>query len=348
MWKPGFLLSAALTMGLGAAGVARADILAGRIGATGTTELNVVTIFGDAMNGDTAPLALLGGTATTMNTASRLVYDPAEHTILIADFYGQQVLVFDAAARLNTAPLRSFSNAILGQVREAVPISAHNEYAVINSSSISYFPRTASGGVFALRRSNYLPSLINNLSGLIYVPNTDEVAIGDYADLGGGLSEGEVLFFARLDSGDVVPTRRIAGALTQLGDGVSGLARDPQSGEIYVLAYQVVAAETIHRLLTFAANADGNIAPLRSIAGPATLMDNSYNLSFYAFRNELLVTSAANSGGIPRILGFPRTADGDVAPTRNIGGSSTGVVPGNGWFGVVGVPLELVFASGFE
>jgi hypothetical protein len=215
---------------------------------------------------------------------------------------------------------------------------------VISANVISYFPRSASGDTPSLRSSSYLPGLIDNMSGLIYLPATDEVAIGDYYDAGAGNFGGEVLFFDRTASGAITPTRRIAGPLTKLGTYISALAIDPVHGEIFVLAGNADGSNSIQ---VFAQNANGNVAPLRSIEGAATLMANAGGMSYYALRDELLVASGSYNA-IPHVLGFPRTASGNVAPSRDLTGAATGGSFGNGWTGVVALPLVEIFKDGFE
>jgi len=328
-----------------AEGVAHADVLGGRSPGTTTTPADIVAIFGDAASGNVAPLALLGGATTTMQSSNGMSYDADQRTLLVADFWGQRIHVFAAASRGDAAPLRTFFNAFLGQPREVVAIPAFDEYVVISSSFITYFSRNASGDTPSLRSTSYLPLLINNLSALTYLSATDEVAVGDGYDLGGSNFAGEVLFFNRSDSGAVTPTRRIAGELTKLGTWVAGLASDPVHGEIFVLTENADGTNSIH---VFAQNADGNVAPLRSIEGPATLMASAGGMSYYEYLDELLVASGAYNNETPRLLGFPRTASGNTAPTRNISGGNTGTSTSVTWSSVVGLPLEVVFEDGFE
>ena len=77
-----------------------ADVLAGKICEASCDRFRTISIFGDTMNGNTEPLSLLGGPAQSgMLDASAMVYDPGEKTVLVADFYGQSIHVFPAAAR---------------------------------------------------------------------------------------------------------------------------------------------------------------------------------------------------------------------------------------------------------
>lgn len=324
---------------------AQADVLGGRSVSTISTAADVVAIFSDQATGDFAAQALLGGAATTMQSADHMSYDTDQRTLLVTDFWGKQVHVFDAKARGDIAPLRTFSNTILGQLRAAVAIPAFDEYVVINSSFIGYFPRSASGATVMKRSTSYLPGLIDNMSGLIYLSTTDEVAVGDYYSPSENVFAGEVLFFDRADSGAVVPTRRIAGPLTKLGTAVAGLAIDPLHGEIFVLTFNEDYTSSIQ---VFAQNADGNAEPLRSIEGPATLMVTASGISYYEFLDELLVASGTFNNETPRLLGFPRTASGNALPTRNISGLNTGTTTEKTWASVIGLPLEVVFEDGFE
>lgn len=337
-----FLLALALVL----SPPAGADILAGKNCETGCDRYRAISIFGDTMNGNTEPLSLLGGpNQSGMLDASDLTYDPVERTIIVSDFYGQQVHVFARDARNDVAPLRSFSNIFLGQVRNVVVAQAQNEYIAINSSFIYAFARSAQGSVNALRNTTYDPALVQNLNGLAYLPGSDEIAVGDYYDTGGGQFAGEILIFPRTISGAPVTSRRIAGPATQLGQWIADLDYNPVTQEIYVLAGDTDGSG---RLLTFPAAANGNVAPTRMIAGPSTGMNNAAGLSYYALRDELLVASGSFNSAATHLLGFPRTANGNVAPSRDISGPDTGVGGTYGWYDVLGLPLVELFGNGFE
>jgi hypothetical protein len=337
--------SAAFALALLAAALpASADVLGGRFGTPGSTDANVISAYADGASGDVAPVALIGGPASGLQSALGMSYHADDHTLIVADFRGQQVKVFDSAGRGDSAPMRTFTHPLMGQPRMARAIPAHDEIAVVNASFIRYYPRSADGATAPLRSTALIPGVVNNLSSLVYLPATDEVAAGDgYAPAGGG-SAGEVLFFDRATPGAATTTRRLAGPLTRLGTFVLGLAHDPASGELFVLAGNADGSGSIQ---VFPDSASGDVAPIRSIEGPATLMQNVASLSYFAHRDELLVASGAFNAE-PRLLGFPRLASGDVAPTRNIGGPATGVGAPNGWYGVVGVPPDTLFSNGFD
>jgi hypothetical protein len=335
----------ALTAAIAAAPTT-ADVLAGKFCEAGCDRFRSVSIFGDTMNGDTEPLSLLGGPSNSgLLDASAMVYDPSEKTVLVADFFGQKIHVFPAEARGDVAPLRAFSSPQMGQPRNVVRAAGHDEYIALSSNFVLAFARTASGSVAPLRMTTYAPTVIDNASGLAYLPASDEVAVGDYEDLGGGLARGEVLIFPRTINGAPVPSRRIGGTQTQLGSYVNALAVDAGRGELFVL---VTDDDSRSRIVVFPVGADGNVAPLRVIGGDNTRMTNAGGLDYYAFRDELLVASGSQNSATTRVLGFPRGANGNVAPSRDISGANTGVSGAAPWNSVVGVPLALLFADGFE
>lgn len=83
-------------------------------------------------------------------------------------------------------------------------------------------------------------------------------------------------------------------------------------------------------VLVFAATASGSVTPLRAITGPATGFVDAGGLAVDTVHDELHVADA----GAHLVRVFPRTADGDVAASRTIGGPSS--------FGTSGFP-SLVF-----
>ncbi len=74
---------------------------------------------------------------------------------------------------------------------------------------------------------------------------------------------------------------------------------------------------------TYPRTANGDVAPTRVISGGATLLSNPLALDFDVANDELITTTFNTGGGLGGILVFPRLANGNVAPTRVIGGSNT-------------------------
>ncbi len=85
------------------------------------------------------------------------------------------------------------------------------------------------------------------------------------------------------------------------------MAYDPIHDEIIVPQFFAFA------ILTFAGDANGNVAPIRKIMGPSTQLKNTHALAVDPVHGEIFVPGRH---GDNRILVFPREADGDVAPIR--------------------------------
>jgi hypothetical protein len=83
------------------------------------------------------------------------------------------------------------------------------------------------------------------------------------------------------------------------------------------------------------------------IAGSQTLMINSNGLEYDARTNQFLVFTnvVVAPTGPPALLFFPRTPQGDVAPSRQLGGASTGVGVS---YGALAASLDLIFDDGFN
>ena len=93
---------------------------------------------------------------------------------------------------------------------------------------------------------------------------------------------------------------------------------DP-TGRIYVANENSPSLNGI--VTVYSAGANGNVAPIRTIAGPSTGFANGvYGV---AWRNNRIYVTSGNSPFNSQIGIFPQAANGNVAPTKSISGSST-------------------------
>jgi hypothetical protein len=112
------------------------------------------------------------------------------------------------------------------------------------------------------------------------------------------------------------PVRKLEGQETLLGRTMHDLAYDAMHDEI------CVSSPFAQAILTFRGGAEGHERPLRVIQGPHTQIVSERGLdkvSIDPVNNEIYVATSQN-----KILVFPREANGDVAPTRVLGGPETG------------------------
>ena len=94
------------------------------------------------------------------------------------------------------------------------------------------------------------------------------------------------------------------------------MAYDNVHDEILVPSFYAFA------ILTFRGDANGNVAPVRKIYGPHTMLKNPQAVSVDGVHGEVFVPQGN------QILVFPREADGDVAPIRVVQGPDTGLGAG--------------------
>jgi hypothetical protein len=125
----------------------------------------------------------------------------------------------------------------------------------------------------------------------------------------------QIAAFARLATGSAKAIRSISGQNTQIARSVHDMAYDPVRDEIYFIQPHA------HAILVFKGDANGDVPPLRKIIGPKTqiveLNEAIGRLALDTVNHEICVPVG------PKVLIFPQTAEGDVAPIRVLQGPDT-------------------------
>ncbi|HST26869.1 MAG TPA: hypothetical protein VLK26_00705 [Rudaea sp.] len=332
-----------------------ADILVGSF--TGNVSIHeVLRSFADNANGNVAPLHQLSGPANMFIEPVAGFYEPVENVIYVADFRGQAIRVFANGAKDDAAPIRVLDSAYVGQAKSVAVDTAHNElFTFASGCCLAAFDRTASGSAFYKRSVQWggLSGSVtqqNSPSALVYMAPTDEVAEID-ADSATPYAP-KLLVFNRTDSGNTAPKRILKGTNTQFGNSAGGLAYDAAARRLYVGAYTTnVDLSHSARVLVFDDLADGNVAPLRSIAGAATGLElsatsNIGGLAIDPEHQHLIVSvSDYNAAAGNKLLVFALGASGNTAPLQTIAGALTGLPKS------IGAPIwvpDRIFGNGFE
>jgi hypothetical protein len=133
-------------------------------------------------------------------------------------------------------------------------------------------------------------------------------------------SPSEVEVFAPGALAPVPPGRVLAGVHTQLDDNALDLAVD-SAGFIYVVRDVVSQGQCGGSILVFAPDSDGDVAPLREIAGDATGLKCSAAIAIGA--DEQIYVGNANGGPV---LVFDAKAAGNAAPSRRVGGAHSDIL----------------------
>jgi hypothetical protein len=336
---------------LAQSGYVHAEILVGGYG-DGVTPVPLRG-FADNANGNVAPIRVLGGPTTGLKTPAGGIYEPVENVIYVADFYGTAIRVFYANANGDRAPIRTVGPTYTGQARSvAVDVESNELLAFTGGCCYAAYDRGANGDVF-FKRYVYFGGLTqqNYPSALVYMAPTDEVAETD-TDSATPYTP-KLLVFNRTDSGNTAPKRVLKGASTQFGNYASGLAHDAGARKLYVGAYTTnVDLTRSARILVFDDTADGDVAPVRSIAGSATGLElgSSGFISGLAIDPEhqhlIVSVSDYNAAAGNKLLVFALGASGNTVPLQTIAGALTGLPLGLG--APIWVSSERIFANGFE
>ena len=129
----------------------------------------------------------------------------------------------------------------------------------------------------------------------------------------------------------MAPARVIEGGHTKLSRTSHAVAYDEKNDEIFV---PNPLAEAV---LIFRGDASGDVAPIRTIQGPRTSLQDNDELALDNVHNELVVPTRQ------AVLVFSRVANGDVAPLRVIAGPKTRI---NRARGVAVDPVSNIIAIG--
>jgi hypothetical protein len=121
----------------------------------------------------------------------------------------------------------------------------------------------------------------------------------------------QIAAFARLAKENTMPNRVIAGQATKLGRTMHAIHYDAIHDEV------VVSNPFAQAILTFRADTNGEIPPLRVLQGPSTGLDSPDRFAIDPAHNEIYV------GQEHEVLIFSRMANGDAAPARRLTGDWT-------------------------
>ena len=138
--------------------------------------------------------------------------------------------------------------------------TVNNEIAVANDTgSITVYSRTASGNIAPLRMISGASTGLNGPTGIAVDTVNDEIIVANS-------NNNSLTVFTRTTNGNVAPLRTISGASTGL-NAPYGVAIDTVNNEIAVANYPFSSSVsiTVHNR-----SANGNVAPLRTIAGGNT------------------------------------------------------------------------------
>jgi hypothetical protein len=253
----------------------------------GTGELLIADFSGQAVrvftrlaNGNIAPIRSI--TSTSMGQPRDIIADPVHNELFVITQLSF-VTTYPLNASGATAPLRSFGFTssqmdnpgfiAYSLQRDELYVTDYAQLGPGFEDEILVFPRTATSGaapIRFLRGSNTgfsvngnITVAVNDAAGELYVATS-------------GLGTGSIATFPLAAGGNVMPIRRIAGPATTLNTDAGffgALAYNPANDTLSLTTELNGANPSI---VTFARTADGNVAPLRRVAGPNSGSLNSF------------------------------------------------------------------------
>jgi len=295
------------------------------------------------LGGDLAPLRAVQDPYPSFHG---IAVDPQANRVVIADTNRSAVYTYDRRAASSgdevTPPLtflRGPATGLMFVASVAIDPGQRELYAVDNDTGdrVVVFGYDDTGNA----RPRRLLEVPHQAWGLSLNQKRDELAVTVQ-------SPNEVVIYRRGASGRDEPVRVIRGSKTGMAD-PHGVVFDSANDEMFVAnhGHRVVGRQVEETPTTggsgyyatdapseseqpggrfeqpsitvYTSAAQGDVAPIRKIQGPATRLNWPSGIDVDAAHNEIVV---ANNGD-DTVLVFARTAAGDVAPIRVIAGDKT-------------------------
>lgn len=299
-----------------------------------------ISAYAGVSDGDEPPLRRIEGVSTQLEFTSSPAIDTGRDEVYLAHTNPPRLLVFDLGATGDAAPLRVVEGNATGIV---VPVGVavdpvHGEVFFLRGvapNHVLVFPRTASGDVAPSRTLTLPTTTVFGPKAIVYDAVHEELIVAVEDSVTGPA----IHVFDRLASGTATPLRSITGPTTVLA-GVFSLAYDSTHDELFVVQRNFSTPTPTYAVHAFAGAANGTVSPLRTLSG-TTAFPNARPPQYIAYdaaRDELVIDSNVE------LRFYDRTANGNIAPLRILGGPMAGV---DGVNGLVMAP-DRVFEDGFE
>lgn len=224
---------------------------------------------------------------------------------------GDKILIFWNFDSDNATPKHVITGAntgLSGVVTLALdPVHREIWAAGVGDARISVFSMDSFGDVAPVRTIEGAATGLTSPRGLLLDLQHDEVIVTDF-------QSDSVLTFPRTQNGDGTPLRTLSGPTTGLHGPLLGFL-DLVHDELYIPNFVGINP----RIAVFARTAANGDAPLRTLEGGASAIDNPRS-TLIDLKNDLLIVSEYDSAVV---RAYPRAASGGTAPIAEIGGGLT-------------------------
>ncbi len=279
---------------------------------------NRISVWPDTADGNPPPARRIVGSRTQIGNGSNGLTDiitiSGRQEILVANNSLTRIQTFALGANGDALPLRELLLNGSPKGLAHIPITDEIVTAPSNFSALLFYQRSASGTASTTRTISGSNTGIGPIpTDIVYLFGIDQIAVSDYVPGDPNFAK-RIQVFERSASGNTAPIRVIQGPATQLSacnGRLAGMTTDNTGSDIIIGCF--------NQILTFAPTANGDIAPLRRIAGPATTLVTISDVAFL-FGNQgqpstLVVTQFNATTSVAR---FDANANGDVPPLTSL------------------------------
>jgi Beta-propeller repeat len=289
--------------------------------------------FSRTANGSVAPAATITGpagvgfTALTVDGLGNLYVGGQEFSG--STEIGPEILVYAPGAIGTPTPSQTITAGLQSPSANSISAmavdNAQNLYAVTAAAlgsgptgrvytGIAVYAPAANGKLAPIKSIVGPATEISNNPEQIATDSAGNLYVASGATATG---PGSIVVFNSSATGNVPPTSTLAGSNTTIGY-AQGVAVD-SAGNIYVAsAAQIPQSieDGAPSILKFSAGSTGNVAPIQTISGSATTMENNIGNLRVDSAGNIYVTSGST------ILRFAPGATGNVAPAATVSSSS--------------------------
>ena len=293
-----------------------------------------VTVYGTQLNGNVKPTRTISGSNTDLVFPTSIAVDTGKN-MYVTNFMNNPdeyfVTVYAAGARGNAAPIRTIRGSNTGLYGPSgIALDPTGTTYVVNALvdhwAVNVYAAGANGNVTPIRTIAGGNTSLVWSNSIALDTGMESYVVSDYrCDRGHCVGTDQVTVYAAGANGNVAPIRTIKGPATKLMS-PSGIALDANNNIYVVSGTFTDKGGTLDSVNVYAAGANGNVAPIRTISGPNTRLTNPVGVAVGADGT----TYVANFGKVehgyqenPKITVYAAGANGNVAPIRIIHGTAT-------------------------
>jgi len=241
---------------------------------TTSTNPSRIVVFAAHAVGDVAPVASIVGSNTRLSQPKGLALDHLGR-LYVANTASDSILIFQNGATGNVPPIGAIGGSNSGlQAPQAIAIDIRGRLYVTSAfnSTILVFGAGASGNV------RPTDTIVGGNTGLdapmgVALDPGGRIYVANY---GTGSASPSVTVYDAGATGNATPIATIKGASTLLDQPI-GIALDA-AGRIYVANSGTTSAQ--YRITVYAANANGDVAPVATLSGANTGLSVPSHLAF--------------------------------------------------------------------